>query len=252
MAEKMDTNRDRKEIKKSSNAPPIIIVSLLIVIAVIVVIALTNSNGSMTGKVVSDSSSGQQDTQTSQNCRDVQVPYEKQVTDSKTVQYTEQECETKQLSYRSSDEGDQMKREVVCIEDHKECKESHENFWGNIVCDREETICDEYRETASFEITNLDNERGSWSFEWRASCRANQPLCNINNFEKLAEYGLLIDPTETKSSSYSITYDTKGQKFLYVYFTYIPTKQICRDITKYKEVPETKTIIEYKTEQKCD
>jgi len=195
-------------------------------------------------------------------CRDVEVPYEEQEEYMKTeyytetVPYTDRECESKQLVYRSTE--DQLNTDVVCIEDHKVCKESHKNFWGNIVCDREETVCDTYRETASFSITNLDSENGWWHFEWRSTCRSNQPLCTSNSFETLTNYGISLQPTETKTDTYSITYDAKGQKYLYAYFTSIPTKQVCRDVTKYKEVQRERQVTayrpvtKYKTEQKCD
>ncbi len=34
--------------------------------------------------------------------------------------------------------------------------------------------------------------------------------------------------------------------------SYIPTKQVCRDVTKYKEVTKNRTVIRYRTETVCD
>src|SRR3989344_317864 len=145
--------------------------------------------------------------QDAQNCRTVEVPYETQEEYVKTeyytesVPYTDQECEDRELSYKSTD----VSRNVECIDSHQDCKESHKNFWGTSVCDRYETICDQYRETASFEITNLDSEeKGLWAIVWYSECRANQPLCQ-NGKILIYSTGIYLDPTESEDTTASIT-----------------------------------------------
>lgn len=231
-----------------------VLIGLLVVVGIISIIAIT-SKPSTTGSVISE---GQEE----QNCREIEVPYEEQEEYLKTeyytetVPYTETECEEEELSYRSS--HDDLERDVECINSHEECAETYIDWLGREKCKRYETVCDEYREYVSFEITNLDTEKGYWQIEWKKFCRANQPLCSIETYETIIITGLWLDPTETKTSSYSIDYDAKGQEYLYAYLLYIPTKQICEEVTRYKEVQRTKQITayrpvtKYKSEEVCE
>lgn len=229
---------------------------LIVLLAVIISLGVWQYvNPSVTGYAVANN-------QPEKNCREIEIPYEAQEEYLKTeyytetVPYTDTECETKELSFRSSD--DNPLRDVTCIDSHEECKESHTTIFGNVKCDRYETICDKYREGVSFDITNLDSEKGLWRFEWRNSCRNNQLLCNIQDYKSLGVYGDYIDPTETKTFSYQIEYDAKGQEYLFPYLLDIPKKQICRDVIKYREVQKSRQVTayhpvtKYRTEEVCD
>jgi hypothetical protein len=251
-----------QEVKKSSITPTKAIalgVAIILVVVAIVAIFISSSGGpATTGAAVTQP---QQEVKTQAIpaketvCRDTQVPYDYLEEYTDTVPYTKQVCETKDLIYRSTASGNQdgLQRDVKCIDSHQECKESHKTWLtGKEVCDRYETVCDTYRETTSFSITNLDTEKGQWGFEWQSHCRTNQPLCTSTTSEVQRVGWLYLDPTETKSDTHSIEYDAKGQKVLYIQFTHIPTKQVCRDVIDYKEVTKTRTVTRYRTEQVCE
>jgi len=212
----------------------------------LVIIVLVSGCTQMTGEFVGDTGTPAT-TQSQKTCRDVQesyvetVPYEEE--ECTSVPYTDQECETKQLVYKSS--IDEISRDVKCTKEHSECEEY---ILG--ICAKAKKVCDEYRETCSFDITNLDREKGTWYFDWYRNCRAQQPACTLTQPTKVLEHGymLSLDPTETKTSRVTIIYRADGQEYCSAVFTSIPTKQICRDVIKIKE--ECKTVTKYKEETK--
>lgn len=228
---------------------------ILIVSASLLVLVLAVIGFVTTGNIVS---SGAEDLE--ENCREEQVHYEEQEEYLKTEYYTEtvpysdEDCEIEELSSRSSD----TVRDVVCIDSHEECQESHTNFWGNEVCDRMETICDEYREDGSVEIENLDDEAGYWYYEWRRLCRSNQPLCTREDYEVVYSSVSYIEPTEIETITSSITYDANGQEYLLFLITDTPIKTNCKTITKYKDVERERQVTayrpvtKYRTETICD
>ncbi|MBS3099284.1 hypothetical protein J4462_03670 [Candidatus Pacearchaeota archaeon] len=231
---------------KKGQITPVVIFLVIIIVGIGGFLIYNNDKvqtSPITGNVVGVGETNQE------NCREVQVPYTEEEIYYETVPYTDQECEYKELSFKSSDDTPQ--RRVDCAESHDECKESHKNFWGNVVCDRMETVCDTYAESVSFDITNLDSEKGNWIYEWKVSCKSNQPLCT-GETETIVTYSVELDPTETKTQYYSISYDAKGQKILYPYIKNKPTKQVCRDVIKNREVEKTRTVTKYKPETKCD
>ena len=208
------------------------ILGILIVICIIVILAIV-INPDITGNFV----------RAFQNCRDVQVPYEKQVTDSKTVQYTEQECESKNLIYSATNEKWDYS---TCNKQSEVCYEKH--WYGDSDC---HTFCSDKSLSYSVNINNLDEEQGSWKvsiyFYKQGTLYKTIPITQF----------LYPKTTKTFTGAFSVTGDSPAgdanQEYSAGYnIQYIPTKQICRDVIKYKEVPETKTIIEYKTEEKCD
>jgi hypothetical protein len=184
-------------------------------------------------------------------CRDVQEPYQEcgyvQVPrteqECNSIPYTDIECESKQLTYKSS--IDEIQRNVVCSKQHQECL----NYILGI-CAKWQTVCDEYTETCSFDITNLDSEKGTWYFTWYRNCRANQPACMLSGPTVIYSSALYLDPTETKSTQTIITYAANGQEYCYAQFTSIPTKQVCRDVIKYRQ--ECKPVTTYTTEYRCE
>ncbi|MEE9174973.1 MAG: hypothetical protein V3U19_02240 [Thermodesulfobacteriota bacterium] len=195
-------------------------------------------------------------TQTKTPCREVEVPYEtedeylKTEYYSETVPYTETECSDTELVYRSTIEN--IGRNVVCSDSHEECVKKTLG-----VCTSTETVCDKYTETASFSITNLDTKAGTWGIKWWKACRSDQQFCTGPKTE-IGSATVYLDPTETKPTSKSITYDAKAQEYLFSGFKSIPTKQVCKDVTKYKEVQKErqvtafKTVTKYRTETVCE
>ncbi len=223
---------------KENDKIGVIIIGVILIVAFAYLIGINQSSQQPTAQAIA------QTNQPKSNCRDVQEPYQATETYTETVPYTETVCETKQLIYKST--ADNMTRNVVCTKSHQECQ----NYVLGI-CSSWNTVCDEYTETATLEITNLDTERGNWNFQWQSYCRWNQPLCkgteNVGSFQSM-----IIDPSSTSSRTTSITYPSNGQEVLYVNFTYIPTKQVCRDVTNYKDVQRTRTVTQYRTVTKCD
>ena len=193
-------------------------------------------------------------TQTGQiigQCRDVQEAYEdcNDVQICENVPYTEYGCEYVELDYSSSD--DDMRRSVTCIKTHKECIE-----WFSVppICLEWETVCDTYKETASFDLKNRDTERATWFFNWMRECKPDEPLCDIDEPVVHSSEMITLDPKVTRTLSSDITYDADGEENLYVTFIHIPEKEVCETITKYRDECRTEERCEtkYRTVEVCD
>ena len=171
---------------------------------------------------------------------EVQEPYEAVEYYYETEPYTDRECESKKLSYKST--IDEVNRITRCTKDHQECQNY---FLG--VCTEWKTICDEYTQDCRFSVTNLDSESGSWRYKWSTKCVS--PGCKCIDTRNLnQEYSIgLVEPTETKEAWAQIVYKPEHNQYCYATITYIPTKQVCRDVTKYKEVQKTRTVTKYQT-----
>lgn len=159
---------------------------------------------------------------------------------TETVPSSDQECESQYLIYKDTDTD----RDVSCSSSHEECTDY---FLG--ICTSSKTVCDTYLESVSFSITNLDSKQGTWSIEWYTQCRENQPLCTSSGKSLVKTTSLIIDPTETKTASYQITYDSNGQKYLSGSYS-VPTKEVCRDVTIYTEEQRTREVTKYRDVQK--
>lgn len=222
----------------SRNLTPILFLGMIGIGILIMVIG-----SYMTGSFVSVTPTGgcREVQESYEDCGNVQVPYTEQQCDS--IPYTDKECELKELTYKSS--IDEIQRNVVCIEDHQECQK-----YVLGICTDWKTICDKYKETCSFDVTNLDTERGTWYFTWYRSCRAAQPDCMLTEPTEIYSSSLYLDPTETKDTTATITYNADGQEFCYALFSSTPTKQVCRDVIKYRQ--ECKDITKYRTEYRCE
>lgn len=229
-------------MKKGQNGLKIILVLLgIVVIICIIAIIFTANNLDGTGDVIAGSSEDN-----TKNCRDVQVSYEKQVTDSKTVQYTEQECESKDLPYNIANF---VLNSNICNENKKECKSG---FMG-IPYDCIE-YCVDKTISCSLDLKNLDNEKqGSWTikFNFYDTSSRNTIIAKDTTLSLYPQTQKTFVGTARITSQGADGNADKDIGCNYVESS-IPTKQVCRDVIKYKEVPETKTIIEYKTEEQCD
>lgn len=161
-------------------------------------------------------------------CRDVNVPYEAQEEYMKTeyytetVPYTDEECEDKQLIYKM---------------EKGSCQDRQSGLFG--LGDKPAKY--------SCEITNLDSEGGTFSVTIGFITEDNQEL-----EKSLNKY---IYPQSTETFSYEVD---AGINRCYCSEKSIPTKQICRDVIKYREVQRERQVTayrpvtKYKTEQKCD
>src|SRR3989338_6212699 len=125
------------------------------------------------------------------------------------------------------------------------------------ICTQWNTVCDQYAEICTLEITNLDTVKGNWAFYAYRNCRANQPLCtreeplNVNG-PGGSPFGIVLDPTETDSLTWGIEYDIQGQEYCSAIFSNIPTKQVCRDVIKTRE--DCRMVTKYRpaTRQECN
>lgn len=146
-------------------------------------------------------------------CRDAQVPYDYQEEYTETVPYTDQECESRELVYKK---------------DTGSCIQRDDNFFA-----------DDVPAKYSCTITNLDTEAGTFSMKIGFNVNGEQL------FETQQKY---IYPQS--SESFSVSRDASISS-CFCSETSIPTKQVCRDVIKYKDVAKYRTITKYKTEQQC-
>ena len=237
MANKTNQN---KEIKKTSKAP-YVIAFLLVVVAVIVVVALINSNSSMTGNVINSGNN-----EPTKSCKDVQVPYDYLEEYQETVPYTDRECESKNLAY-SIDNF--VVESNTCNKYEDDC---HKWFLG--LCTDKTTYCVDKSVSCSLLLRNLDTEeRGSWTI------RFSFYESGTSNIIKNEDVNLFLYPQSqdtirgtTRIQSAGVDGDANKQVTCSYLAANIPTKQVCRDVTKYKEVTKTRTITRYRTENKCE
>ena len=238
-----DSSKDKKP-KKSLKFLWIIPAVILGFILLVVLIDSTNNTPS-----------GQT---TKSTCKDVQVPYEEQEEYAKTeyytetVPYTDRECENKEIPY-SIDNF--VLNYNNCNEKKKDCKTG---FMG-IPYDCIE-YCIDRSMSCSLDLRNLDNEAsGTWTIRFNFYERSTNNLIKAND---VSDY---LYPQTTKKftgitniKSSGVNGDANKQLTCFYDKVNIPTKQVCRDVTKYKEVQRERQVTayrpvtKYKTEQKCD
>jgi len=209
--------------------------SLILLLGIVSVIFI--SGCTQTGQVTGNC---RDVTEAYQDCSDVQVPYQ----DCETVSYTDQECTYEHLAYTSSDND--MTRRVICIAQHQECIKY---FYAGI-CEEYEKVCDTYKETASFDLKNLDTVQGTWFFNWMRECKSGEPSCDTYEPVIYSKETVTLNPKVTRTMRAEIEYDADAEENLYVEFIYIPEKEICSDVVKYREVCDPE--IKYRTEEKCE
>ncbi|MFQ6121031.1 MAG: hypothetical protein ACE5KE_14245 [Methanosarcinales archaeon] len=186
-----------------------------------------------TGQAIADQPTGQ-------NCREVQVPYEDIEYYTETVPYTDQECETKTLVYSITD----FKVTGSCVDYDERCKKY---ILG--ICVEKEEFCVERKTTCSLNLNNLDDERGTWVIRFTlygdGSVMEKESVSKFlypqtsGNVQKTFT---LIGEEKCNKNQYSCSYGATNE----------PTKQICRDVIKYKEVQKSRTVTRYRTETRCD
>ena len=159
-------------------------------------------------------------------CRNTQVPYETQEEYMKTeyyteyVPYTDRECESKELTYK-----------VV----GGTCQGRKSGLFG---------LGDQPAKYSCI-ITNLDSEGGSFSVRIGF---------NVGNQKLETTQVEFVYPQSSNTFSYEVDASIDS-----CYCTEkAPTKQVCRDVTKYKEVQRERQVTsyrpvtKYRTEQTCD
>ena len=158
-------------------------------------------------------------------CRDVQVPYEAQEGYMKTeyytetVPYTDRECENKFLIYKKVTGN---------------CEDRKSGLFG----------LGDQPAKYSCTITNLDNEGGTFSMKIGFNV-GSQKLENTQS-----KY---VYPQSSETFNYQVDASIDSCYCA----EQVPTKQVCRDVIKYKDVQKErqvtayKPVTKYRTEQRC-
>ena len=218
---------------------------IIIIVAIVVIILIGGGfyYGSITGGVIDEN-----------NCREVETSYEETVENveyyTETVPYIDNVCNEEELAYKVEnwvmDFNNCNEEKYICHDDR---------WWG---CADEEYYCVDRSIACSLDLYNLDAEESGW---W-----------DINfNFIERETSNLVREDTETlslypQSSGHiqgavriqSEGVDGDSNKNLNCRYS-LPiraTKQICEEVTKYKEVQRekvvTKPVTKYKTETVCE
>lgn len=187
-----------------------IVAGAIFLIILIAILVISGMTG--TGNVVnSDNYQTQNNPSTTiQNCHDVQVPYEE--TYSETIPYTGQKCDNINLQYTKS---------------FSVCQSRDSGFLG-IGSQQAVVTC---------KITNLDTVGGSFG------AIVGFMINGQENTEQQSQY---IYPQQ----SYEFTYSLDSETSNCICREQIPTKQVCRDVTLYRDVEKTRTV--YRTETQCN
>ena len=177
-------------------------------------------------------------------CRDVQVPYEIQEEYIKTeyypetVPYTDRVCETKDILYSATNNKWDY---ITCNKIDKKCSGTNWLGMPNDCVD----FCSDKSLSYSVDINNLDEEQGSWTV-------------NINVYKQGTIYKtipitqfLYPKTTKTFTGAFKIAGDSptgdSNQAYTASYnLQYVPTKQVCRDVTKYEEVQRERQVTAYR------
>lgn len=153
--------------------------------------------------------------QQKETCRNVQVPYSEQEVYYETVPYTDRVCEDKELVYK---------------QERGTCVGKSDGYLG--VGARPMSY--------SCTITNLDTEAKIFTMKIGLNIGEQQL------FDTLSYY---IYPQSSKEFAYA---EDIGGESCFCVLEEIPTKSVCRDVIKNKEVRKTRTVTKYRTEKQCD
>lgn len=249
---------DKKSVK--SHSPPnktkpkndVGVIPILLAAAIITFLMVGYVDGrtstkenSLTGKIIA----------AFDDCKDVQVPYEEQEAYMKTeyytetIPYTDTECESKKLVYSITD------FKMVgndCLNQVDEC---NKYFLG--ICTSKTTYCTKREIICSLMLNNLDNERGSWNIKFDFyKVGGSAPVAT----ETVTEW---LYPETSESvlggTDEIITKEPVDTAYTCRYrITQEPTKQVCRDVIKYRDVQKERQVTayrpvtKYRTEEKCN
>lgn len=227
-----------EESKSSANIKPM---HILLVFAAISVLAIFTGYGYSATTITANVIKVPYDVQVPYDAKenyDVQEPYTETVCNNIQVPYSDKECESKPLVYSIEDF---VIASSVCNEREEICHQSY----PIIGCTDKTVYCIDRTVTCSLKLNNLDDERGSWTINF--------------NFLKVGSSS--VDATDTASMwlypHTSNTFVGRGRittKELfdtsYTCKYSVPnkaTKQVCRDVTKYRTVQDCKDVTKYRT-----
>ncbi len=191
-------------------------------------------------------------------CRNVQVPYESQEEYMKTeyytesVPYTDTECENKNIAYSINN------FRLVANNCNKEQDVCNKYFLG--ICSDKTTFCVDRTISCSLELRNLDSEeRGVWTVHFNFYEVGTSKSIDSDDSSNLV-YAQTTNTIMGVARIISSGVEGNANKQLSCSYTVsnIPTKQVCKDVIKYREVQRERQVTayrpvtKYKTEQKCD
>lgn len=240
MASKSESFNEQ-QTKKSNKGFYFFLIALAVIV-VLAIVFIVNSNNSLTGNVINTDSG----LQAQKNCRDVQVPYDYLEEYQETVPYTDRECETKDLPYSITNF---VETSNTCNEEKKDCKTGFLGVPYDCV-----SYCVDKSISCSLDLNNLDSEEsGTWGIRYNFIERGTSNVIKSQDLN----YGLYPQTTKLVPGATRIQSSGKdGDANKNIGCSYnvasVPTKQVCRDVTNYKEVTKTRTVTRYRAEQKCD
>ena len=214
-----------------------------ILIIVVSIISLTHSSTNNTGTT----------------CKNIQVPYDSQEEYLKTEQYTEsvpytaQECIPKELPY--SIENFHI-TESICNQDQDICNKYFLGF-----CTDKTTFCIDKTVSCSLDIKNVDSsERGIWGIQFNFYVAGTSNIIKTTNSMNYLVYpqGSNTAGGNTRITSSGVSGDANQRITCSYNVVNTPTKQVCKDVLKYKDVPKERQVTayrpvtKYRNEQKCN
>lgn len=200
---------------------------ILIVVAVVILVG-----GLLTGVLVIPENFPK-----SSSCQNVpyegQEEYLKTEYYSETVPYTEQVCENKELVYSLTD----FKNVGNCIQYQERCIDY---LLG--ICTEKEKFCVKKEVSSSLNIKNLDNERGKWIVQFSYS------LDGVDQDQQTLSLPLFPEEKRLTGVLWTIQGEENNKKDDRYGYKIVsePTKQVCRDVTKYKEVERSREVTAYR------
>ena len=222
---------------------------------IIVLLGIFFSNTSITGNVVggSEEIKSLSSTKPTQTCKEVQVPYEKNIETieyySETVPYIENVCNQEELPYK-------IENFVMNYNTCNEVKNDCESCWyGACNC---VSYCVDKSISCSLDLTNLDNgDQGSWTINFLFYEQGKS-----NSIEE-KEVSQFLYPQTTKTFTgvtriQGSNLDDNANKDLACNYQRInlAQKNVCEEVTKYKEVQREKVVVkpttDYKIETICE
>lgn len=246
-----DSHKKDKGTKISSNSPFIWVIGLL-VLGLVVIFVSPMLTGSTENSVATQSNYNQQpqnqqlqNQQPPKTCRDIQVPYDYLEQYSETVPYTDRVCESKNLPYSTDGFVQMPKNECTATG----CKDP---ILFGMICTN--NFCTDRTVSCSSGVKNLDSEEsGVFGITFRFS------QVGTDNTIKTEYVSESIYPqtrkevtATTKIQSSGVDGDANKDITCSGQIITVPTKQVCRDVTKYREVTKTRTVTRYRTENKCE
>lgn len=257
----MMTNAQNGKQGKKKNVRghnPFLIISLIVIGVIILFFAATKFMTPTVeqGSSESHKSSGNLNSQVDRNCRDEQVAYNDSEQYAKTeyytesVPYTDNECINTNLIYSITNAHWSP---YACNHVSTQCNDPH--WWG---CGNSTSFCTDQTLTFSVDVNNLDDNPGTWTI----NIKFFRPDGSLYKAIPLTQ-SLYPRSTQTYTATTEITSDSPSGDANKAYTanyqeTLIPTKQICHDVTKYKnvqrerQVTDYRPVTKYKTERVCN